>query len=154
VLFTAPGVIPHYPTAGNLDAVPDLVNLGVKFVAGVGYDDIEALFYGDTSDRIGVGVNGILAAAPFGRPAKIGGVITGYAIRNGHRHALLQAIGRPGGGVSPRAMLEAVRNPLRIVPQANGRLKYLGQNAVVVVDSEGLVRTTWATNRFGRRWQP
>jgi len=103
-------------------------------------------------------INGAsLAMAAPGRPVSqpIGGVITGYAVnRAGVRHGLNQAISRPGGGVSPRAMLAAVKNPLRIVQQAGGgTTQYIGPNAVVVVNARGQIVTTWATNSAGLRWR-
>ncbi len=80
----------------------------------------------------------------------IAGVIKGYT-----RHGLEQAIERDAGrGVSPSAILDAVRSPLSETAQDGGATKYVGQNAVVVVNSDGQVITTYATNSAGLRGQP
>jgi RHS repeat-associated protein len=80
----------------------------------------------------------------------IGGVIKGYT-----QHGLEQAIERDAGrGVSPSAILDAVRSPLSETVQSNGAIKYVGQNAVVVVRSDGQVITTYARNSAGLRGQP
>jgi RHS repeat-associated protein len=77
-------------------------------------------------------------------------LIAGYT-----RHGLDQAIGRPGrsgGGVHPRAMLDAVKYPQRVVMQSGGRRKYEGRDAVVVLNRQRRVVTTWARSRKGYRW--
>jgi len=80
----------------------------------------------------------------------IAGVIKGYT-----QHGLEQAIERDAGrGVSPSAILDAVRSPLSETVQDNGAIKYVGQNAVVVVRSDGQVITTYARNSVGLRGQP
>jgi RHS repeat-associated protein len=78
----------------------------------------------------------------------VGGKITGYT-----KHALNQAISRDGVGVSPRAILDAVKKPLMTIPQKNGAIKYVGQNATVVLNQFGKVITTWARNSAGTRIQ-
>ena len=65
---------------------------------------------------------------------KVGG-ITGFT-----RHGINQAINR---GVSPGAMLDAMRNPIAIVPQPNGTTRYIGSAAVVVINPAGSVVTVW-----------
>jgi RHS repeat-associated protein len=80
----------------------------------------------------------------------IAGVIRGYT-----QHGLEQAIERDAGrGVSPTAILDAVRSPVSKSIQADGATKYVGQNAVVVVSSDGRVITTYARNAAGLRGQP
>ncbi len=80
----------------------------------------------------------------------IAGVIKGYT-----QHGLEQAIERDAGrGVSPSAILDAVRSPVSTSVQANGVTKYVGQNAVVFVSSEGRVVTTFARNSASLRVQP
>ncbi len=80
----------------------------------------------------------------------IAGVIKGYT-----QHGLEQAIERDAGrGVSPSAILDAVRSPLSESVQAGGRTKFVGQNAVVVVNSEGQIVTTYPLNSAGLRGQP
>ena len=85
------------------------------------------------------------------RPTRaIGGVITGYT-----RHGLQSAIvnfSRGGHRVSPRAILDAVRNPQRAYSEiARRTTRYEGRDAVVVVNQRGCVVTCWAKNRSGRR---
>ncbi|CAN5594360.1 hypothetical protein BH10PSE18_BH10PSE18_21930 [soil metagenome] len=68
-------------------------------------------------------------------------------------HAVTQIGSRDGGiGVSQAAVNDAFANPVSIqyVPSKYGpTFKYIGQNATVVVNSEGNVVTTWATNSTG-----
>jgi RHS repeat-associated protein len=75
--------------------------------------------------------------------------ITGYA----SEHALYRAIGRENVGVHPKAMLEAVREGERTV-QPDGRIKFTGPRATVVLDADGKVRTTWPKNSKGWRHNP
>jgi RHS repeat-associated protein len=80
----------------------------------------------------------------------IAGVIKGYT-----QHGLEQAIERDAGrGVSPSAILDAVRSPLSESVQDGGRTKFVGQNAVVVVNGEGQIVTTYPLNSAGLRGQP
>jgi Pretoxin HINT domain len=72
------------------------------------------------------------------------GEINGYT-----RHGLNQAISRDGVGVSPSAINDAVTNPTRVIEQANGTFRYVGQNATVVLNENGEVVTTWARNSLG-----
>jgi RHS repeat-associated protein len=79
----------------------------------------------------------------------VAGVIKGYT-----QHVLEQAIERDAGrGVSPSAILDAVRSPLSKTVQNDGATKYVGQNAVVVVSGDGQVITTYARNSAGLRGQ-
>jgi hypothetical protein len=77
--------------------------------------------------------------------------ITGYS-----RHGLERAIGRDGGaGVSPRAILDAVRGPTRVSPGRTPHTqKFVGRDATVVLSRSGRIVTTWATNRNGVRRSP
>lgn len=79
--------------------------------------------------------------------------ITGFAIgRDGRRHGLHQAVARDGGrGVSPRAMLDAVKNGKREYQRERDTWKYTGADAVVVLNSRGEVVTTWARGSAGLR---
>ena len=77
------------------------------------------------------------------------GQITGYTT-----HGLNSAISHDGVGVSPSAMIDAVKNPISIVEQSGGRFRYIGQNAAVVLSRTGRVVTTWARNRAGWRMSP
>jgi hypothetical protein len=77
----------------------------------------------------------------------VAGQITGYT-----RHGLAQAMGRDGGrGVAPKAILDAVNNPTKIVEQTGGRVKYVGKDAVVVLNQDGKVVTTYAKSSVGIR---
>lgn len=81
--------------------------------------------------------------------ATVGAVITGYT-----RHGLNQAISRDGVGVSPSSILDATNNPLQVNPQSGGAVEYVGQDATVIVNANGKVITTWATNSGGVRAAP
>ncbi|OEU66104.1 MAG: hypothetical protein BA867_08750 [Desulfobacterales bacterium S5133MH16] len=70
------------------------------------------------------------------------------------RHGLNQAISRDGVGVSTRAILDAVRNPTKIVKLAKGAVKYVGENATVILNRSGKVITTWARTKLGWRIKP
>lgn len=71
------------------------------------------------------------------------GQITGYT-----RHGLAQAIGRDGGkGVASWAINSAVKNPTKITNKSNGTTRYENSNAVVVLNQNGKVVTTWAKTR-------
>lgn len=75
------------------------------------------------------------------------GKITGYT-----KHGLNQAIGRDGGiGVKGSAILDAVRNPLKTVFQDEGKVKYVGKQAVVVLNKFGKIITTFAKSSKYRR---
>ena len=67
-------------------------------------------------------------------------------------HGLQSALSHDRHGVNASAMQNAVRNPLRIVSQKNGANKFIGKNAVVVLNKFGKVITTYATNHFGWRF--
>ena len=107
---------------------------------------------------LSLGINATTAgalpnASTLGTFAKtpIAGVITGYA-KQKDAHALHQAILRDGHGVSPAAILDAVRNPLRIVPRAsNDTFAFYGRNARVALNMDGEIVTVIATSRAGRR---
>ncbi|MGA4722130.1 DNRLRE domain-containing protein [Fictibacillus nanhaiensis] len=77
----------------------------------------------------------------------VAGKITGYT-----KHGLEQAMQRDNGrGVSSKAILDAVRNPKKIDQQSGGRTKYTGKFAVVVLNSDGKVITTYAKGSKGVR---
>ena len=82
---------------------------------------------------------------------KVAGKITGYT-----KHGLEQAMGRNGVGVAPKAILDAVKNPVKVKPQIDnlGRTstKYTGKNSVVVLNEIGKIITCWAKkSAFWRR---
>ena len=70
--------------------------------------------------------------------------ITGYT-----RHGLEQAIGRDGGrGVSASSMLDAVKNPKKVISGSSpGTTQYRGKKATVVLNEKGEVVTTFGKSR-------
>lgn len=75
--------------------------------------------------------------------------ITGYT-----KHGLNQALGRDGGkGVKATEMLEAIRNPKKIIQQADGAAAYRGKKTTVVLNKEGKVITTFGKSRGPQIWQ-
>lgn len=94
------------------------------------------------------GVSGAAGAATLGAKGADGAVklvadkISGYT-----KHGLNQAISRDGGrGVSPKAILDAVKNPVKIAEQAGGKVMHTGKDAKVALNSEGKVVTTIPRN--------
>jgi RHS repeat-associated protein len=61
--------------------------------------------------------------------------ITGFT-----KHGINQIINR---GISPSDVLGALNNPIRIVPQSNGTMRYYGSSAVIVLNPAGAVVTGW-----------
>jgi hypothetical protein len=73
--------------------------------------------------------------------------ITGWT-----KHGTEQAIGRDAGiGVSNKAIVNAVNKPVQVVSQSGGTVKYIGQDATVVLNQNGKVITTWANGSAGVR---
>ena len=103
--------------------------LSIAFTAGAGYLNASAQSVNTVN----------LVASDIG-----GNPITGYTT-----HGLNQAISRNGGqGVSPSAILDAVRNPAQVVQQtANQTIKFVGDDATVVLNQQGKVVTTWGIPR-------
>jgi hypothetical protein len=66
---------------------------------------------------------------------RLAGEITGFT-----KHGINQAITR---GVSPSAIHDAVIHPIQILPQPNGTTRYVGGEAVVVLNPLGQVVTIW-----------
>lgn len=67
-------------------------------------------------------------------------------------HGEQQAQSRDGHGVAESAMSDAVTNPIEPpLLQSNGTYKFVGRDAVVVLNPEGKVVTTWARNSNGWR---
>jgi RHS repeat-associated protein len=79
----------------------------------------------------------------------VAGVITGYT-----KHARNRAIGSRGdGGVHPRAIVDAVRNPKRAYTDLKRQTtRYDGRHATVVVNRQGKIVTLWPKGRAGRRY--
>lgn len=110
--------------------------------------DSGGLMAGDSADRARSSWLSNNGAVVVGGAA-VGAIITGYT-----RHGLNQAISRDGVGVSPSAMLDAVKYPQQTIPQAGGAVQYVGRDATVVVNANGKVITTWANNSGGVRVAP
>jgi hypothetical protein len=88
-----------------------------------------------------IGINAIPGGGKGTKP--IAGKLTGYT-----EHGLMQVISRDAGrGVHPAAILDAVRNPTKIIKQAGGTTKYVGANGTVVLNQEGKVVTAWGVPR-------
>lgn len=86
-----------------------------------------------------------LARGGAGGSAAAAGEVTGYT-----QHGYDRAMGREGVGVSDAAIQDAVRDPEKVIYQ-QGTVKYVGANAIVVLNPAGQVVTAWATNRSGYR---
>ncbi|MDB4952314.1 MAG: wapA, partial [Gemmatimonadetes bacterium] len=93
------------------------------------------------------GIHVLEHAGTVGRA--IAGQITGYT-----KHGINQAISRNGVGVSTRAILSAVATPLKAISNRGGGMKYIGENATVILSEAGKVITTWARNASGWRIVP
>lgn len=107
--------------------------IGVAGTEAIGYAGAES-------------ANGLFAGSSENESATISGFT---------RPGLERALGRDGGtGVSDLAMADAVSHPVAIEVQAAGASKYIGENAIVVLNSNGEVITTWATNSAGWRNTP
>ncbi|MEO7164427.1 MAG: hypothetical protein ABI041_16010, partial [Bdellovibrionia bacterium] len=72
---------------------------------------------------------------------KIAGKISGYT-----NHGLNQAISRNDGkGVHPKAILDAIRSPIKtVVQESNNTVKYVGGKATVILNETGEIVTVWA----------
>lgn len=97
--------------------------------------------------KLGIPIEGEAPVAapepPFPPPTRISGTT---------EHGGQQAQGRDGHGVSDVAMNDAVANPVEPpVFQDNGTYMYTGKDAVVILNEEGKVVTTWARNQNGWR---
>jgi RHS repeat-associated protein len=73
---------------------------------------------------------------------------------NGYtKHGLNQAIGRDlGKGVNLKDMFQALKQPNQIIKQTNGAIKYIGNKATVVLNSEGKIVTTFGSTRGPQIW--
>jgi RHS repeat-associated protein len=108
----------------------------------------ETFFYGHPQpDNVVMGYPPLVGLGGFS------GLPRGFA-KNAQRirHGLHQVIGRDGGvGVSPRAMLDALRNPILVQQRPNGSLRYIGEHATVVLNRANEIVTAWARSRAGWR---
>jgi RHS repeat-associated protein len=79
----------------------------------------------------------------------IGRALTGFT-----KHGINSAISHDGVGVSVRAILNTLQNPVKVIAQSEGRLKVVGKEAVVVLNRAGKVITAWARNNGATRVTP
>jgi len=156
----------NYTLSGN-DVLQAAVDIGGVFDPTGALDVFGAKMSYDNGDYWGAGASLLGAGLPFvgdlaksGKIAKgihkienaidaakseksVGGVISGYT-----RHGLNQAIGRDAGrGVKATEMLEAIRNPKKVITQDNGGIMYKGGKTKVVVNSDGQVISTFGKPR-------
>jgi hypothetical protein len=74
----------------------------------------------------------------------VGEKITGFT-----KHGLNQVISRDvGRGVSGKAVLDAIRNPINIIDQSGGVLKYIGSRATVITNRFGKIITAYGEPRW------
>lgn len=114
----------------------------VSTVAGVaGAIKGGAVLLGRVAAKAAIKEGGELAEGEAGRV--VGDKIAGYT-----KHGIDQAIGRDGGrGVHPKAILDAVKNPTKVMEQAGSKTKYVGKDATVVTNRADKVITTWGKPR-------
>ena len=92
----------------------------------------------------------LIAKCPRGARIPIAGKITGYT-----RHGIDRAISKDGVGVSGKAILDAVKNPRKILNQVErGTTKYVGKDAQVILNESGKIVTVTPLSKAGRRLQP
>jgi hypothetical protein len=93
------------------------------------------------------GAHAARAPLPAPRPVVAPTSITGYT-----KHGLERVMNKNGVGVSPSAVRDAVRDPIRVTYQPDrDTFRYLGATAVVVLDQRGRVVTAWPISRAGWR---
>ncbi len=111
--------------------------------------DSRGLMAGDSADLARKSWLASINGTTLATGAVVGAVITGYT-----RHGLNQAISRDEVGVSPSAILDAVKYPIQTNPQGGGVVEYVGRDATVILNANGKVITTYATNSAGIRVVP
>jgi hypothetical protein len=62
------------------------------------------------------------------------------AVAGFRKHGIDQIINR---AISPQALLDAVKNPLRVRPRPNETTQYVGADATIVLNADGEVVTVW-----------
>lgn len=112
------------------------------FVAGFipGYDLARATNNPDaTGWDYAIGAAGLTPGA--GKLLGLGGKAVGGVIRGYTKHGIEQAILRQGHGVHPRAILDAVKNPVSVTPRSGNITQYKGHDAIVRLNRDGNVVT-------------
>ena len=85
----------------------------------------------------------MIGMLPIGGIKVVGRVLTGFT-----RHGLAQVISRDAGrGVRASSVLNTLRNPRRIVQQANGTIKYIGNESTVILNKDGKLVTAFGRAR-------
>ena len=137
--------------AGILTGINGIATLGESFgdynfvrdgiFNGLGWSDNAYNWYAGIVE--GIAIVGTIACSVWQITSKIDGFT---------KHGLNQALTREGHGVSASAMQSATRSPLQVINQvSNSTIKYVGKNAVVVLNNAGKVVTTRATSSAGWR---
>ncbi|MGH9908103.1 MAG: hypothetical protein ACRD8U_21235, partial [Pyrinomonadaceae bacterium] len=76
------------------------------------------------------------------------------AISGFTKHGINSAISHDGLGVSTAAILNTLKNPIKVVIQSGGRVRVEGKDATVILNRAGKVITTWARSSAGTRVKP
>jgi RHS repeat-associated protein len=85
----------------------------------------------------------MMGMLPIGGIKVVGNLLTGFT-----RHGLAQVISRDAGrGVRASSVLNTLRNPTKIVMQANGTIKYVGRESTVILNKEGKLVTAFGRAR-------
>ena len=152
MILTAFSVVPVIDT--GVDAAATIVDLlrgdftgaglsalGIIPVIGEGADALK------TAKLIDKGIDTLKVAE------KVDDVLDATKITGFTKHGLAQVMGRDGGrGVSNKALIDTINAPIqKIIQKENGTIKYVGENAVVVLNAAGEVVTAYAKNKFGIR---
>lgn len=118
---------------------------GNYLAAGVDYTGL--LMMPESSAEAGLYV--ALAFVPGPLDESLAGTLR---IKGFTKHGINQAISRDGVGVSVEAILDTIRNPVKLKPQARGAMMVIGKEAVVILSEAGKVITTWARSSSAWRW--
>jgi RHS repeat-associated protein len=79
-------------------------------------------------------------------PPEFGEVEGEFNIAGYTKHGVNSAINHNGVGVTPKAILDALKNPLKVVKKPEGVTKVIGKDAIVVLNEAWQIITTWARN--------
>jgi hypothetical protein len=79
--------------------------------------------------------NWIAAFSAANNGSVVGSILTGFT-----RHGLNRIISY---AIPPAVVKDTLLNPISIVPQIDGKLKYVGRDAVIVLNKMGQVITAW-----------
>ncbi|HXO28963.1 MAG TPA: RHS repeat-associated core domain-containing protein, partial [Thermoanaerobaculia bacterium] len=79
-------------------------------------------------------------------PPEFGEVEGEFKIAGYTKHGINSAINHDGLGVTPKAILDTLKNPLKVVKRPAGDTKVIGKNAIVILNEAWKVVSTWARN--------